>query len=79
LLFQFVSVLRSDFCVGFVLQEVLDRELVATNMMWIVENGLAPMMAGDALAELALMYRLLGKVSLRGIRMKSFENDLFVE
>ncbi len=44
------------------IKEVLDRELVQAQMNWIVENGLATMMATDALADIALMYRLLGRV-----------------
>lgn len=35
---------------------------MSAQMTWMVETGLAPMMTGDALAELALMYRLLSRV-----------------
>ncbi len=44
------------------IKDVLEKELILANMEWIVETGVTAMMAGDALSDLALMYRLLGRV-----------------
>jgi cullin 3 len=41
---------------------VLEKELIAAHMEWMVETGVVAMMAGDALSDLALVYRLLARV-----------------
>jgi cullin 3 len=44
------------------IKDVLDKELISAHQTTLVEMGVMPMMAGDALSDLSCMYRLLARV-----------------
>lgn len=44
------------------IRDVLDRELISMHLQTLVDSGLVPMMADDALSDLATMYRMSARV-----------------